>query len=428
MSRPPGPAEPFPIAPDDATRDALAGWQRRYGDVFCVPDMRGGMPHWVVNEPALVQQVLVRQAGSYTKGMGLDRVKILLGNGIMVSEGDFWARQRRLMQPAFRPTRLADFNAMIFDENMALAERWTEAATAGHSVEAEAATSELTLIIVLKSIFGADYEQLVAAGRDPFALLTEESTRDLKFAARFRGLRPVVNDLIERRLAEPKTDFDFLGYLLAARTRDGESMSRAALIDEVLTLIVAGHETTASALAFAWYLIASHPTVRDRLQAEADATDLTRLRETGGVARDTLAYTDHVIAEVLRLYPPGWLLSRRATRTHELAGRPVAAGTQVFICPWMLHRHPAQWPDPNRFDPDRFAATDTNRHRLAYIPFAAGPRHCVGEHMAATEMRVHLATLLSRFTPEWRGRTTPRLESAINLRPADGIPLQLSSR
>ncbi len=425
----PGPSAAFPIAPDDASRRQLMAWQSEYGDLFAVPSSNGGLAHWIVNDPALAQQVLVRQAGSYAKGMGLDRVRLLLGNGIMVSESDFWARQRRMLQPAFRPRALSDVNAMILEENMALAERWKDAADGGGSIEAESHASELTLVIVLKSIFGTDYPRLVEDGANPFALLTEEPERNLRFAARFHRLKQTVDAIIGRRLAErPHESFDFLGHLLAARSRDGDPMSRSAIVDEVMTLIVAGHETTASALAFAWYLIASHPEVCARMQSEVDTVDESLLRETGGAERETLAYTDRVVAEVLRLYPPGWLLSRRALVDQPLGDHLIPAGTQVFISPYLLQRHPGYWRAPARFDPDRFAREDEPRHRLAYLPFAAGPRHCIGEHLAATEMRVHLATLLRRFTPTWLGDDEPAIESAINLRPASGIYLQLTAR
>jgi len=426
-----GPSAPFAIDANDATRHRLVRWHREYGDVYCVPEASGSAASWVVHQPDLVQQILVRQASHYRKGRGLDRVRILLGRGIMVSEGDFWARQRRLIQPAFRPRALADFNQMIFEENQRLAKRWQAAAEAGQAVEVEAAVSELTLIIVLKSIFGVDYAQLTVGGDNPFALLTEEPTRDLRFAARFHRLKGVVEKIIERRMHTSAPEFDFLGHMLAARTRRGESMSHRALVDEVMTLIVAGHETTASALAFAWYLIASHPDVCHRLQAEADSADQQWLADTGGDRRrggPALAYTDQVVAETLRLYPPGWLLSRQAIVDHELGGHAVAAGTQIYISLWLLHRHPDYWHNPERFDPDRFANRQEPGHRMAYLPFAAGPRHCVGEHLAAIEMRVHLATLLRRFTPKYLGHGEPRIQSAINLRPSAGIYLQLASR
>lgn len=424
----PGPRHSFPLAPDDATRHQLRAWQREYGDLFTVPAMDGGQPYWVVNDPVLVQQILVRRAQHYTKGLGLDRVKILLGNGIMVSEGDFWARQRRIMQPAFKPRRLADFNAMFVEENLQQAEQWARAARRGQTVDAEAHTSGLTLVIILKAIFGEDYDWLVADGNNPFALLTEVPERDLSFAARFYRLKKIVNQVIERRLArDDQSSFDFLNHLLTTHDRDGQPMERDELLDEVMTLIVAGHETTASALAFAWYLIASHPRVCQRLQAEADAVTEAELREHGGNDRQSLVYTDQVVSEVLRLYPPGWLLSRRAASDQPLGQHTIPAGAQVFICPYMLQRHPGYWHDPEIFDPDRFSRGEPG-HRLAYLPFAAGPRHCVGEHMAATEMRVHLAMMLRRFTPYWQGQGEPAMESAINLRPVNGIPLQLAAR
>lgn len=425
------PQQTFAIEANDQTRIMLGRWHRAYGDLYCVSDPREADASWIVHRPDLVQRILVRRADHYTKGRGLDRVKILLGNGIMVSEGDFWARQRRLIQPAFRPRVLADFNGMIHEENRKLADQWQEAAQAGQPVEVAAAISELTLVVVLKAIFGVDYAQLVAGGDNPFALLTEEPARDLRFAARFHRLKGVVEKIIDHRLHAEHHEFDFLGHMLAARTRRGESMAHRALVDEVMTLIVAGHETTASALAFAWYLIATHDETRQRMQVEADALDESALARSGGDPRQegpTLAFTDRVVAETLRLYPPGWLLSRRAMVDHELDGMSIAAGTQVFISPWLLHRHPDYWQQPERFNPDRFASRHEPAHRMAYLPFAAGPRHCIGEHLAATEMRVHLATLLRRFTPRYLGDGEPAIESAINLRPADGIYLQLVPR
>ncbi len=425
----PGPGAPFSIAPDDATRRWLARWHAAHGNVYCVASARDGAPHWVVHDPNLVQQVLVRRAANYTKGEGLDRVKILLGNGLMVSEGDFWARQRRLLQPAFRPRRLADFNAMIFDENIALAERW---ARLDERIDVTAPISELTLVIVLKSIFGADYARLVTAGEQTFALLTETPERNLAFAARFHRLKKVVADIVEARLAATRAQgsrgpFDFLDHMLAAKTKSGETMTRRALIDEVMTLIVAGHETTASALAWVWYLLAVHPEVCTRLQTEADAIDEDGLRATGTDAKTGLADTEQVIHETLRLYPPGWLLSRRAQGPDRLGAHAIDPGTQVFISPYILHRHVHYWHEPERFNPARFKRGEP-AHRFAYLPFAAGPRRCIGEHLAATEMRVHLAVLLRRLTPRYAGNTAPPLESHINLRPAGGIYLQWARR
>lgn len=431
-ARVPRPTARFSIGPDDATRTMLWRWHGAFGDVYRVLCERDDTLSWVVHDPSLVQQVLVRNSVNYRKGAGLDRVRILLGRGIMVSEGDFWARQRRLIQPAFKPRKLADFNGMICDENMRLAEHWQAAADTGDIVEVAAPISQMTLVIVLKSIFGEDYHALVDGGTNPFALLTEAPERNLRFAARFHRLGKIVEAIIDRRLAAPRRAFDFLGHMLASRTRNGESMTRTALVDEVMTLIVAGHETTASALAWAWYSIATNDAVRTRLQAAADGMDIDRLRDDGGYRNVDLAYFDAVINETLRLYPPGWLLSRRAIAPDMLGEYAVEAGAQVFISPYVLHRHPGYWHEPDRFSPGRFMPGNGGSggplHRFAYIPFAAGPRHCIGEHLAMVEMRMHLALMLRRFTPRYMAVHPPQIESHINLRPADGIYLQLAPR
>lgn len=427
----PGPSAPFPIAPDDATRRMFLRWHAAYGDIYRVPAERGSARHWVVHDPALVQQILVRRGANYGKGLGMDRVRLLLGEGIMVSEGDFWARQRRLIQPAFKPRRLADFNAMILAENRRLADRWADVAARGETVDVAAQVSELTLVIVLKSIFGADYDRLVEHGANPFALLSEEATRDLRFAARFHRLGTVVNKIIEDRLADADSGehgSDFLGHLLAARDRDGAAMTRRQLIDEVMTLIVAGHETTASALAWAWYLLASHPEVLAQLQAAADTLDADQIAESAVRPGPGLAWLDAAINETLRLYPPGWLLSRRALGPDRLGKHEIASGDQLFVSPYVLHRHRDYWQAAERFDPGRFLHGRQPAHRFAFLPFAAGARHCIGEQLAMTEMRIHLLTMLRRFTPVYAGDGPPALESRINLRPAGAISMRWSER
>ena len=423
-----GPSAPFDVAPDDATRRMLVRWHHVYGSVYRIPEPQGGARRWVVHDPAFVQQIMVRRSARYAKGLGLDRVRLLLGEGIMVSEGEFWARQRRLIQPAFKPRRLADFNTMIAHENLALAERWRQAAGDEMWVDVAAHISELTLVIVLKSIFGADYARLVEGESNPFSLLSEEATRDLRFAARFHRLGGVVESIIDSRQDSDEQSFDFLGHLLAARDRDGEAMSRRTLVDEVMTLIVAGHETTASALAWAWYEIACHPEVCARAQAEVDAIDEREIPALVDHASDRLRFIDAIIHETLRLYPPGWLLSRRALEADTFGDYEIAAGDQLLISPYVLHRDPAYWAMPDCFSPARFLKQGVPSQRFAYMPFAAGPRHCVGEHMAMTEMRQHLVTMLRLFTPVYAGEHPPMLESRINLRPGDGVPIRWRAR
>ncbi len=415
------------LGPNDATRRRLDAWHAEYGPVYRVQRPDGNTAaEWVIHEPEAVRDVLARRSRHFTKGQGLDRVKILLGNGLMVSEGDFWQRQRRLMQPAFRPQSLADFYSMIFDETRKMAEELGAAADANQPVAMVPRISELILVMVLKSVFGPDYDALVIHDDNPFRLLTAEPARDLSFARRFHILTRLVHRLLAKRCEQPAASNDFLGHLASA-VSDG-AMSEREAVDEVMTLIVAGHETTASALAFAWHLLATHPDVLAKAQAAADSVDEDQLRVLGDGERGQLEWLDHIVAETLRLYPPGWLLSRRALTTVDVGGYYLDAGVQVYISPYILHRDPAIWVHPTGFDPGRFERPFDRASRFAYIPFAAGMRRCIGEQLARVEMRTHLVTLLRRFTPHPMDATPPSVEAGINLRPSSDIPIQFCKR
>lgn len=424
--KPPGPTESFVIEPDDETRMALGRWFAEYGDICRIPPGELDDATWVVHDPQAIRHVLVRNHRNYTKGRGLDRVRILLGNGIMVSEGAFWQRQRRMIQPAFRNAVLQRFSGLIRDENLALAAQWRAAASTGTPVDVADGASQMTLSIVLKSIFGPDLDVLAGSGTNPFTLLAEEPERNLAFAARFRALTKVVGKIVAQRRQQGRDEPDFLGMLMAATGRDdGQPMPDKVLIDEVMTLIVAGHETTASALAWIWYLVSTHPEVAAGLRAEVDGLSDAAIDSDSALE---LGYATQIVREALRLYPPGWLLSRRAVGDDLVGGYPVAAGSHMFVCPWIVHRHPDYWDEPEVFKPERFARENVPAHRFAYIPFAAGPRHCVGETLAMMEMLMHVALMARRFEFEYAGDAPPRLESHINLRPRDGVSVRLTRR
>ncbi|MCS6947300.1 MAG: cytochrome P450, partial [Steroidobacteraceae bacterium] len=372
---PPEPEQHFDLGGDDASLARMIEWSARFGDIFRVYSPARRAYIWVVNHPDDVKRVLVANHRNYTKGIGLDRVKILLGNGIMTSEGEFWRRQRYMMQPFFHRRVLTRFATTIAQANERLIERWTDAAQRGVAVNVTEAVSELTLDIVLRAIFSDDLERLQRdLGDNPFALVADESARDLRFAYRFRTLGKLVGELVRRRRSEAHERYDFLSMLMTARDKEtGEAMNERELIDETLTLIVAGHETTASALNWTWYLLAQHPNSERRLWEEVDAAPEWRAASLSQL--DALAWTRAVIDEALRLYPPGWLLSRRAIGADVLGGYHLPAGTDVLLSPYLLHRHPRYWDEPDQFRPQRFrAAPADQRPRFAYIPFAAGPR------------------------------------------------------
>lgn len=419
-------ARPLPCVADidaaleDDTLALLARLFVQHGDAFRVHSPLLGKDLFVLSHPDHVRHVLVDNQANFSKGIGIERVAILLGNGLMTSDGATWRSQRKAIQPAFHRIAVEAHAGDIVAANQRLANRITAAPCGPVDITHE--LSEVTLEIVLRAIFGASYERLVS-GVNPFALLTAESDRDLKFAYAFRQLGALVQQEIERRRAGATAAPDILQRLIDARDRHtGESMSDRQIRDEVFTLIVAGHETTASALAWTWLLIAQHPHVAERLRAEVDeASDAERARPDP----QCFAYAQQVIAESLRLYPPGWLLTRRARAAAAIAGIDVLPGDDILISPYLVHRHPDFWIDAERFDPDRFAPeAERARPRFCYLPFGAGPRACIGESFALAEMLAHIVTLAHRCRIELVPGQTIHIEGRVNLRPRPAIRVQ----
>ena len=429
LSLPPGPAEGFDLGGSDESLARLRRYFGEFGDTYRVFAPARGVYNYVINHPDDIKRVLLSNHRNYTKGEGMDRVKILLGNGIMTSEGDFWRRQRRMMQPSFHRRVIDQFSRLIREVNDKFAARWADKAARAEPINVSDDASELTLEIVLRSIFGTDLARLETEfGANPFEVVAKEQNRDLKFAFRFRSLTKLVAELMNRRRRTAEEHFDFLSMLMATRDREsGAAMSDKELIDEVLTLIVAGHETTAAALTWTWYLISQHPDTAEGLRAEADRNGSA---ETLGLdAAEGLQFTHQVLQEALRLYPPGWLITRRTLEADELGGYPIAARTDVFISPYMLHRHPAFWSEPEEFRPERFAGADAEeRHRFSYIPFAVGPRHCIGENIAMFEMLVHVHAMSRRFRLTRAGNEPIELEAQINLRPRSSLMMKVEER
>jgi len=426
---PPGPAEGFDLGGSEESLALMRRCFAQYGDVYRIFAPSRGVYNYVINHPRDVKRVLLSNHRNYTKGEGMDRVKILLGNGIMTSEGDFWRRQRRMMQPSFHRRVLDRFGGLIHDVNEKYAARWAAKAAAGEPINLTEDLSELTLEIVLHSIFGTDLTRLERQlGANPFEVVAKEQNRDLKFAFRFRSLSKLIGDLIERRRREPEERFDFLEMLMAVRDRESDApMSNKELIDEVMTLIVAGHETTAAALTWTWHLVSQHRETAAQLEAEADA--VPEGTPLGLDAAESLAFTHQVIQESLRLYPPGWLFTRRTLEADELGGFAIGPRTDVFISPYLLHRHPEFWSEPEEFRPERFAGADAEeRHKFAYIPFSVGPRHCIGENLALFEMLGHVSMMSRRFRLTRASNDPIELEAQINLRPRSNLMMKVEMR
>ena len=428
---PPVADEAFDIGSTDDSLERMIELFAVHGDLYRVYVPARKSYTYVVHHPDDVKRILVTNHRNYTKGIGLDRVKILLGNGIMTSEGEFWCRQRMMLQPLFHRRVITEFAEVIAAANDGLLVRWADAARAGEPINLTDEMSELTLSIVLKAIFGRDLEHMNAElGGNPFEVVTKEQARNLQFAYKFRSLTRLVAGLIARRRASDEEHFDYVAMLMNARDKDtGEAMSERELIDEVLTLVVAGHETTASGLNWTWYLLAQHPGVEAKLHAELDRLPEAALRAPSLGQAEQLTYTRQVIDEALRLYPPGWLLSRRTIEPDVLSGYEIPAGTNVLLPLYLLHRHPRYWHDPDAFIPERFASEhEAERPRFAYMPFAAGPRHCIGETFALYEMLMHV----QRVARVLRLRLVPcepfALEAQINLRTRHPVYMRLERR
>lgn len=428
----PGPQQRHDLDADDESLSLLLHSLAQYGDTFRVPSLTRPGDALVINDPDDIRRVLLTHRGNYVKGAGLERVRMLVGNGLIVSEGAAWARQRRLMQPMFQGSANRAFAPMIQAVHACLVERWAVHAGAGEAIDLTQELSAVALEIVLRSLFSVDVDRLVLAeGTSPFDLLAQESQRDLRFAARFRALGGVVRGIVEARRHEGRSEPDWLSMLMHARDKASDApMPERSLVDEAMTLIIAGHETTASTLNWTWYLLSQHPGIQRELHASVAGTSpLPTAADCVPGEPAAGSYVEQVLQEALRLYPPVWLFSRRAIDDDTLGGHHVPAGTDIFISPYLLHRNAAHWDRPEAFMPERFApGAAAGRHRFAYLPFSAGPRFCIGSGFAMAEMAMHVAMMARRFEVRYAGTVPAQPEFRINLRTRQPVRMRLIAR
>jgi enediyne biosynthesis protein E7 len=429
QAQPPEVALQFDIGSTDDSLERMIELFALHGDIYRVYVPARQSYTYVIHHPDDVKRVLVSNHRNYTKGLGLDRVKILLGKGLMTSEGGLWTGQRYMMQPFFHRRVITQFAEVIGTANSQLLARWEALERREEAVNITDEMSALTLEIVLRAIFGRDLQRMSAElGGNPFEVVSKEQGRNLQFAFKFRSLTKLVAGLIERRRQEKEEHFDYVAMLMGARDKEsGQPMGERQLIDEILTLVVAGHETTASGLNWTWYLLSQHPDVEARLHAELDAVSEESAPSLAQM--EQLSYTQQVINEALRLYPPGWLLSRRTVQPDVLSGYGIPAGANVLLPLYLLHRHPRYWKDPDTFFPERFAPDhEAERPRFAYMPFAAGPRHCIGETFALYEMLMHLHRVARHFRLIHVPDKPIELEAQINLRTRYPLHMRLERR
>jgi cytochrome P450 len=427
--RAPGPDEPVLLGIDPETLETLLLARRRFGNIVAMRRPNGRQALFV-NDPAEIRRILVRQHASYRKGPGFERVKMLLGNGLIVSDGDVWRRSRTMIQPAFSRANMHQLIEVIVTCCKERERSWSAVAETGGTLNITQETSDFALELILRSMFGQDYERhLLTSGTNPFAFLSQDSKRDLRVVLKVRELRELLLHIVEARRASAGGEaFDFLSIYLAARDKDGNAFTDAELLDELITLIVAGYETSAGTLNWAWYLLAGNSGCHDRLVADA-RSHLSDSRKIDAEEVAAMVYTQALLEETLRLYPPVWLFTRRAAQDDSLTDYDVATGTDIYLSPYILHRSEEFWTEPERFNPERFGAnSDLKKGERPYFPFSLGPRRCLGEYFSFLEMKIHLGLLAPKFSMHRIDGQFPPLDLGINLRSATDLFLRPAIR
>ncbi|WP_173033363.1 cytochrome P450 [Phytohabitans flavus] len=388
------------------------------------------------NHPDHAKYVLADNPTNYHKGVGLAQAKRALGDGLLTSEGELWRKQRKVIQPVFQAKRIAQQANVVAEEAAGLVAR-LRAHAGGEPIDVVPEMTGLTLGVLGRTLLDSDLGGFSTVGQS-FEAMQDQAMfemvsmsmvpmwvplpHQLRFRRARKDLQRIVDDLVRRRGERPPGD-DALSRLIESTTREADPLvGRQRMRDEMVTLLLAGHETTASTLSWTFYLADQHPEVWERLRAEAVEVLGDRLPTFEDLHR--LRYTTMVIDEVIRLFPPVWMLSRLAQEADVVGGYDVPAGSDVLICPYTLHRHPAFWDQPERFDPERFEpGRAVDRPRYAYIPFGAGPRFCVGNNLGMMEAAFVVAMVARELrltkVPGYRVVAEPML----SLRARGGLPM-----
>lgn len=421
----------------------LARTARAYGDF--VPFRIGRLRMLLINDPEAIREVLVTKNDSFTKSPALRNAKVTLGEGLLTSEGDFHRRQRRLSQPAFHAQRVASYGDVMVRYADEMVAGWRD----GQTLDVHEQMMRVTLRVVAKTLFDAelpaDIEEIGAAmdvlvkmfrrATNPFGPLLNRLPLPSNF--RFLNALGLVHGIIDRFIAGHRAAGvdrgDLLSMLMAARDAGGEvtvdhpvngvpgeGMTDKQLRDEIFTLFTAGHETTANALTFTWYLLGRRPEAEARLHEEVNRV-LSRRAPTS-MDVDDLPYVRAVLSESMRLYPPAWIVTRQAKHDVDVAGRRVAAGQVIMMSQWVTHRDPRWWPDPIAFKPERWLGeSQPDRPRYSYFPFGGGARSCIGEFFARMEATLIIAAVARHWRMTLVDVNEPALQPTITLRPRNPL-------
>jgi cytochrome P450 len=412
---------------------------REYGDIVFFRFL--GVPACYLSKPEYIESVLVTQNNNFVKSKDYRAMRRVLGNGLLLSEGEFWRRQRKLIQPAFHQEKITAYAQIMVDYTQRMLETWSD----GQTLDMHEAMMRLTLGIVAKTLFDADVsheaEDVDAAltvlmgkflRQAGMALLLPRwfplpTSQLLKHAV--GRLDKVIYGIIEQRRASGQMSGDLLSAFLQTRDDEGVGMTDRQLHDEIMTLFLAGHETTANVLSWAWLLLGQNPEVEQKLIEELDRVLNGKIPTPADLPR--LAYTDMVLRESMRLYPPVWVIGRRALSSFRLGDYEIPANTNMLISQYLMHRDARYFPEPERFDPERWRAGDpraASLPRFAYFPFGGGPRVCIGAAFGLMEAVLLLATIAQKFKIEVAPGEKVIMQPSVTLRPRNGIPVKLKRR
>ncbi len=421
-------------------RDVLGffvSMQAEYGDVVRLDF--GARTMYLVTHPDDIKYILQDNNRNYAKGY--EQVKPVLGDGLVSSEGDFWRRQRRLIQPNFHRRRIAEFSTIMVESAAEMLESWKPYAKQGETLDIAHEITSVTQQIIAKTMFSTDVgeqvdtlcqafdvtlEYMNMRMFNPLPLLDRLPTpANLRFRRSLAVLDEIMYGLIEARRTMSHPPEDLLTMLIEARDEEtGEGMSDRQIRDEVVTIFFAGHETTASTLSWSWYLLAQHPEIARAVTAEA--IDVLGGRNPTIEDYPNLIYSRRVIDESLRIYPPAWMFARQTIQPDEVGGYHIPAGAMIMLSPYITHRHPDFWEDPERFNPDRFITERiAGQHRLAYFPFGGGPRLCIGKDFALVEATLILAQMAAAYEFQLVPGRKVVPQPIATLRPRPGVFMKI---
>jgi cytochrome P450 len=414
---------------------------RRFGDVvhFRIGPRRG----FLITNPSDIRHVLQDNARNYHKSPLYDKLRMSLGNGLLTSEDDVWLRQRRIAQPAFHRHRIAALAGVMAESARDAASHWQAIASQNRPVDIADEMMRLTRTVVLRALLGGELGPFTDTIDDAWMVINEHigesfwslgltdwiaRSKHRRFTAARAVLRGAVDHVISQHRRRPSDNGDLVSMLLAARDEEtGEAMTDEQVRVEVTTFLLAGQETTSLALTWTWFLLSQHPHVRERLEQELDSALNGRPPDYGDLVN--LPYTRMVLDEAMRLYPPAWGFSRQALGDDALGGYDLPRGWLAFVVPYVLHRLPAYWPEPDVFDPERFRPDRiATRAKFTYLPFGAGPRQCIGSHFALIEAHLVVATLAQRYRLHLVPGHLVDPWPLITLRPRFGMPMTIERR